>query len=360
MVALFISHAEADKPLVRSFVHLLEAAFRFKPEDLRCTSLHPYSIPLGKDPIEVLKNDFEVLKLFLPFFTHNSQRSAWVNAEIGAAWIKSLKSIPLLFGLNWKDIRGPLYGHSTPAELSVDGLHRLFEDIHKSTTWKKKTAPGDHNWNTFVGSLNDFCNLAKNSQVHFDKERLLFRSDLKVNKLDWEDIANAAKREVFIWGWSCINTVSNNSRPHFKKLLDKVDCLSFLTLNPDVVSKSSVHLNFGPVCDKYTRDIRADVDLSYSNLKATLLDQIASSLQDKVEIRNTDWFMSWAGVAIDPKEVDGIIQVEFFHYNDPIKKQLDSRPNLVLTKQSQFFDVFWNSFDAMYKAAKIVKERSNN
>jgi hypothetical protein len=67
--------------------------------------------------------------------------------------------------------------------------------------------------------------------------------------------------------------------------------------------------------------------------------------------------MSWSGIAIDPDQRDGLLQVEFYHYLNPYGPKVDhlaQRPNLILRKESSFFIGFWKSLDAMWRAARSI------
>jgi len=85
------------------------------------------------------------------------------------------------------------------------------------------------------------------------------------------------------------------------------------------------------------------------------MEAISDDLKPRVQVRATKWFMTWSGVAVDPESDDGVIQLEFYHYGNPAGNHLDDRLNLVLTKQSPFYEGFWNSLSKMWSHAKVLK-----
>ncbi len=68
--------------------------------------------------------------------------------------------------------------------------------------------------------------------------------------------------------------------------------------------------------------------------------------------------MAWSGIAIDPKEENGLLQVEsyLYHYGDSVGagNHLDFRPNLLLTPESQLYEPFWYSLDRMWGEASVI------
>ena len=134
MLDLFISHAESDAELVRDFVKVLTERFYIGKDTLRCSSHQTYGIQYGSDPVVTLKKDLKKVKLVIPIFTPNSYRKPWVHAEIGAAWIQSSNTIPILTGsIKWNDVVGPLFARAKPVILSdrdqVQDLLRKVQDI---------------------------------------------------------------------------------------------------------------------------------------------------------------------------------------------------------------------------------------
>jgi len=364
MVDVFISHAHADEKIVGKLVRVLEDRFHFDEKQLRCTSHPRYGIKYGEDPVDILKTDLKNVKVLLPIFTPNSISNPWFNAEIGAAWVLSPTIIPILTGsLKWNNIAGPIFGRPTTFSLrEKDQLLQLLTNIRDICTWKEKIIPGTNHPDTkrYEQSIQDLLVESATPSVSFPSERLLHRSEmfLEANRLRWIDIQDFAKEEVYIWGWSCVNSVTARNRHIFKEIIKRIKHLRFLVLSPKASAGAAEHLNMGIICNRETTDVTADIKNAFSNFQNQLLDKLEGSFRRCVEVRMTDWLMSWSGVAIDPEHSDGVLQVEFYQYGNPTgsPEHLDARPNLVLTRQSRFFDGFWGSIKAMWLAATPHKK----
>ncbi len=360
MAKLFISHSHKDEDLVSKFVELLEAQFFFDQDDLRCTSHPSYGIVFGDDPVGTLKKDLSNDCVVLGVFSHNSLSSPWVNAELGAAWIRGSRTVPLLCGnVVWTNVAGPLFARANPVSLTNrEHIRTLLMNLQQYLTWKPRVAVGTLKAGNVEGRLNAVVETAAAIRVHFPPERLAFRRDLFSDEhlLRWSDIRDRNPDKVFVWGWSCVNTVSAQNKKVFTNLVDRVSELNFLALSPAAVKAAAAQMNFGVVCDRNTQDVADDIENAFSNIRTHLINQLAPNQASRVSLRITDWFMAWSGVAIDPDKDDGTIQVEFYQYGNPENRDqhLDYRPNLVVTRQSQFYAGFWKSLKKMWDAAKPV------
>lgn len=101
---VFISHAEADKKFANEIVTLLEFIGVKGKENLLCTSVDGYRIPLGCDIIEYLRETFNKKNLFVIILhTHNYYTRPVCMNEMGAAWALKTKYFSVLapdFGFN--------------------------------------------------------------------------------------------------------------------------------------------------------------------------------------------------------------------------------------------------------------------
>lgn len=83
---IFISHSSRDTEYVRAFVELLET-FGLSEEEIICSSVPPYGIPLGKNVYEWLVNEFQYSDLHVIYvFSDNYYSSVASLNEMGAAW----------------------------------------------------------------------------------------------------------------------------------------------------------------------------------------------------------------------------------------------------------------------------------
>ena len=96
MSEIFISHATADKDLVKSLVSLLRDGMGVPKKSIFCTSLKGYGIPLGKDFSEYMKSKIQEPKIVIMLITPAYLESQFCLMETGAVWSKSLHSCPIV------------------------------------------------------------------------------------------------------------------------------------------------------------------------------------------------------------------------------------------------------------------------
>lgn len=357
MVKVFISHTHNDQKLTDALVGLLETTFEFSTDDLRCTSHESYGIDYGTDPVATLRNDLSNGCLVLAVFTHHTRQSAWVNAELGAAWITAQLTIPLLCGnMDWTSISGPLFAHARPMSLRMnDDILRLLKIIDEKVGWRSRLSHGSDKVRQKVKVL---CEVASSVRVHFPPERIMLREELFTDEhlLRWIDIRDRKPDKVYIWGWSCLNTVGPENKEIFKTIVQHASELNFLALDAESAESAAEHIDFGVVCNRPTREVTADITSAFDNIETHLIHQLVPKEASRICRKTTDWFMAWSGVAIDPETDDGIIQIEFYHYQNPgdWDNPLYYRPNLVLTTASKFYIGFWKSFKQMWDEATVV------
>jgi len=140
-VRLFISHSSEDEEVTQALVSLLESAFHFDEKEIRCTSLAAYKLRPGSHTSTTLKHELRVAELVLCVLTPVSTESEWVRFELGAAWAMEGKwVVPLLVGLDFEDLPGPLRElHVIKGTDSAD-IHHLLEEIGRTLGWKSRPA----------------------------------------------------------------------------------------------------------------------------------------------------------------------------------------------------------------------------
>lgn len=116
---IFISHATADRCYVKSFVELLED-LGLNEEEIICSSIPPYCIPLDGKVYEWLVDKFQNCELHVMFMlSENYYKSAACLNEMGAAWaLKQKWSGILLPGFDFSDIAGCI--DSTQISIKLD------------------------------------------------------------------------------------------------------------------------------------------------------------------------------------------------------------------------------------------------
>ena len=107
---IFISHAEKDKRIIKSFVALF-SKFGLTREHIFCSSVEGYNIPIGSGDIyEYLLKEYTGNELLvLMFLSENYYASAACLNEMGAAWIrKDMYQTILMPGFDFVHIKGAI------------------------------------------------------------------------------------------------------------------------------------------------------------------------------------------------------------------------------------------------------------
>lgn len=92
---VFISHASADATIVDELIDILKL-IGLRQDQIFCTSIKGYGIPLGENFLDRLKAELndDVLVLFV--LSDNFYRRAICIAEMGAAWALTKQHVPLI------------------------------------------------------------------------------------------------------------------------------------------------------------------------------------------------------------------------------------------------------------------------
>lgn len=106
---VFISHSSKDKEYVTALIELLEG-IGLTEEDIFCSSIPEYGIPLNCNIYDYLANEFQTNNLIVLYILsdHYYDSAACLN-EMGAAWVlkKTYTSI-LLPEFNYQEIEGAI------------------------------------------------------------------------------------------------------------------------------------------------------------------------------------------------------------------------------------------------------------
>lgn len=104
---IFISHASMDLKYIEPFVELL-ADIGLTNDNLFCSSVPDYAIPLNQDIYDYLSSLFRDYKLYVVFMLSNNYYESPVCLnEMGAAWVlKSEYTSILLPGFEYREIKG--------------------------------------------------------------------------------------------------------------------------------------------------------------------------------------------------------------------------------------------------------------
>lgn len=150
---VFISHSTRDRRHAGYLVDLLRAQGLTR-DNLFCSSYPGFDISVGSDIFDFLKNQFDGYELLVVFLIskENYYSSAASLNEMGAAWVRGFRSIPVLLpGTTFRDLQGVV----TSAQLSV---------VLDSTEAK-------FSLNSLMGSIREFLSLPDVNQSAWEQDR---------------------------------------------------------------------------------------------------------------------------------------------------------------------------------------------
>ena len=118
---VFISHATNDKPFVQLIVNLLED-IGLAENEIVCSSIPGYGIPLGKDIYDWLSEQFQNFDLHVMFIlSANYYSSVACLNEMGAAWVLKQKyDTVLLPDFDFPQIKGAINPQQIGIKLDSD------------------------------------------------------------------------------------------------------------------------------------------------------------------------------------------------------------------------------------------------
>lgn len=131
---IFISHSSEDVEYVKAFVGMLEK-LGVRQEQLFCSSIPGYNIPLGENIYDYLRKQFEDYSLYvIIMLSKNYNKSYACLNEMGAAWVlKTDYQAILLPGFTYKSIGGAV----DPQKISFK-LNDVKERASRLTELKNK------------------------------------------------------------------------------------------------------------------------------------------------------------------------------------------------------------------------------
>lgn len=144
---IFISHSSKDAGIVEEIIDLLEI-MGVKQKQIFCSSFQGYSIGLGQDFLQRIKDELNGNVLVLFIITSDFYSSPVSLCEMGAAWVKTTTHIPIVVPpLSYEDVKGviPLtQGFSIDEPLKWNVLKEQLEqwfDIQSQdsmSAWERK------------------------------------------------------------------------------------------------------------------------------------------------------------------------------------------------------------------------------
>jgi hypothetical protein len=128
-VLIFISHSSKDAPLAQALIDLLRSALRLAADQIRCSSVDGYRLPVGVNTEGKLREEVRTARAVVGLVTPNSLASSFVMFELGARWGSNLFLAPLLAGIEPSELSGPLGLLNALSANNEAQLHQLVGDI---------------------------------------------------------------------------------------------------------------------------------------------------------------------------------------------------------------------------------------
>lgn len=120
---IFISHSSLDKDYVSDIVELLED-LGIRGNQLFCSSIPGYGIPLDEDIYDYLKQQFQEYDLHIIFvLSDNYYKSPACLNEMGATWVLQKRYTTILLpGFDFKEVKGAIDPTIIAIKLDGDSL----------------------------------------------------------------------------------------------------------------------------------------------------------------------------------------------------------------------------------------------
>lgn len=143
IMKVFISHSSSDVLVAETLIEFLRAALPLSTDDIRCTSVDGYKLPVGANVDEHLRTEVFNAVVFVALLSPSSLRSPYVLFELGARWGAKRSIVPITVGgLKPGELQSPLAAvHSINGAYEPDAL-QLVDDLAKQLACKPERASG--------------------------------------------------------------------------------------------------------------------------------------------------------------------------------------------------------------------------
>jgi hypothetical protein len=136
---IFISHRHKDEEIVRALVKCIEAYFQVSREDIRCTSVWPYRLPVGENTAERLRIEIADAEVVLGILGTDTLQSSYVAFELGSAWGQRVWTCPLLTrGAKQGHIPDPIRDLSPLFLTDAEECRQLLQHMELITTLERR------------------------------------------------------------------------------------------------------------------------------------------------------------------------------------------------------------------------------
>ena len=128
---IFISHSSEDVALAEGLVELLRAALGLAADQIRCSSVDGYRLPVGVNTESELRDEVNAARAVVGLITPSSLASLFVIFELGARWGSRLFLAPLLAGVEPRGLGAPLGLLNALSAGNEAQIHQFLKDVSR-------------------------------------------------------------------------------------------------------------------------------------------------------------------------------------------------------------------------------------
>jgi hypothetical protein len=156
---IFISHRHKDEEIVRALVDCIDTYFEIARQDIRCSSVRPYRLPVGEQTADRLRDEIKEAEAVLGVLTTDTLESSYVAFELGSAWGQRVWTCPLLaLGADQGHLPDPIRDLSPLFLSKLGDCFQLLGDMQEFTTLVKRKEVNDGHLSDKVQKLVDAAN----------------------------------------------------------------------------------------------------------------------------------------------------------------------------------------------------------
>ncbi len=323
-------------------VNLLVDGIGVPHDEIFCSSLKGYGIPIGKNFVDWVKAEIEGPKLVILLLTPNYFTSSFCLCEMGAAWVKSHEIFPILVApLTYEDLKG-IHVATQAAKVDDELQYNQIRDylgevagikVNKTIIWDLKRKDF---FNKLPGILKDLPQVKVVSESELESIKSELKEAIETVSEFSQELDEAKKRIVDLEALKDKSDVKELNKKSAKGLALEE---AFDAITKDIkgfrsVLGSTAVFKFA-LCDHYGKPMKAELEyqdefdaavrrnflLEGETLTVNWNNRKLSSLQDKLEELRV-LFSGEKGVELSellvdiypdtPEEPDN---EEFWHYH---------------------------------------------
>lgn len=93
---VFITHSSLDRDIALGLVDAVRLGTGLSHENVFCSSIEGYDVPTGDDFVRYIREQLARTRLVVPLITPAYLDSVFCMWELGAAWVREVRLLPIL------------------------------------------------------------------------------------------------------------------------------------------------------------------------------------------------------------------------------------------------------------------------